>query len=200
MRQVRVAVVFDGNNIYHQLRMTNNLGVDYGRMVQWITQCVGNAEEAIPVLVGVHYYTAVTQNGGSAASEPDALQRFLNGLEMQPGFFVHRFPQRVVTKQCPSCGAQHSMAFEKGVDTSITADVLLWAGRECDIVVLITGDADLKPAVEAIPRFGAKAYLAFICVDCVARELRSAAFAAIDLKEGLCFFKGGSPPASDPPR
>jgi uncharacterized LabA/DUF88 family protein len=90
-------------------------------------------------------------------------------LDRQPGFRVfvreRRSRKKPVfcsncrtdTDRCPNCKALFERAPEKGVDSAILTDMFSLAWEEAyDVAVLVTGDADLVPAVEKIQDRGLK--------------------------------------------
>jgi hypothetical protein len=71
-----------------------------------------------------------------------------------------------------------------------------------DILVLVSGDADLAPAVENVRSLGKKVYVATWGRDSLAPRLRQACFDHIDLRAGLDHFRaeaalvGGAAPSA----
>jgi hypothetical protein len=57
----------------------------------------------------------------------------------------------------PGCGASLEGTVEKGVDTAIATDMIRLAWEDAyDVAILVTSDADLKPAVEFLGQKGVK--------------------------------------------
>ena len=90
-------------------------------------------------------------------------------LDRQPGFRVftrERKPRKkpvycgacnTETADCPNCGTPFERAIEKGVDSAILTDMFSLAWEEAyDVAILVSGDADLVPAVEKIQDRGLK--------------------------------------------
>lgn len=98
------------------------------------------------------------------------LRGWLDGfLDRQPGFRVFVRERRSRTKpvycgncksefeRCPACNQLFESAPEKGVDSAILTDMFSLAWEEAyDVAILVTGDADLIPAVEKIQDRGLK--------------------------------------------
>jgi len=98
------------------------------------------------------------------------LRRWLTSfLDRQPSFNVSIHERRVRpasiycpncgTKHetCPECGTPYARAPEKGVDSAIVTDMLSLANQSAfDVGILVTGDADLVPAVDRIQQYGLK--------------------------------------------
>lgn len=62
---------------------------------------------------------------------------------------------REATGHCPTCAAPFVRSIEKGVDSAIVTDMLLigWQGS-MDVVLVVSSDADLVPAVRALRDHG----------------------------------------------
>ncbi|MCE9583738.1 MAG: NYN domain-containing protein, partial [Planctomycetes bacterium] len=90
------------------------------------------------------------------------------------------------------------------VDTTIVADMLrLAASGAFDVAVLLSGDADLVPAVEGVRALGKQVFVASWGSSGLSARIRRAAFDHIDLLAGLPEFErlGGfhtSPAAGAP--
>ncbi len=111
-------------------------------------------------------------------------------LEMQPGFFVERFPRKANTFSCAACGAENRYTQEKEVDTTMVADMLRFAAVGAfDILVLMSGDADYAPAVEGVRAIGKQAFVATWGGAGLSSRIRRAAFDHIDLLNGLQEFE-----------
>src|SRR5947207_2611515 len=81
---MKVAIFFDGQNFYRSLtRYEDSLRVDYDRLAAWMTQQVGGPSA---LFSGAYYYV------GLSADAPPAVEGFLKGLELRPGYFVKRDP------------------------------------------------------------------------------------------------------------
>jgi len=90
-------------------------------------------------------------------------------LDRQPGYrvFVRERQSRVKSvhcrtcgkdiQDCPHCNAKIERAAEKGVDSAIITDMfsLAWEGAY-EVAILVSGDADLVPAVTRILEKGPK--------------------------------------------
>jgi uncharacterized LabA/DUF88 family protein len=98
------------------------------------------------------------------------LRKWLDSfLDRQPGFRVfvrERNPRpapaycracKDQVRSCPKCGTAFTRAIEKGVDSAILTDMFSLAWEEAfEVAILVTGDADLVPAVEKIQDRGPK--------------------------------------------
>jgi uncharacterized LabA/DUF88 family protein len=190
---MRVAIFFDGKNFYSGLKSAVGVvRLDFPRLAAWLVSRSGG-----DVLWAAHYYTGVETGDEAATASQVGLSSFLNALEMQPGFFVHRFPRKAERRTCPHCGEQIRFTQEKEVDTTMVADMLRLAAVDgFDIVVLVSGDADLAPAVENVRALGKKALVATWGLDPLARRLQGAAFDHVDLRAGLEEFRASTAPLS----
>ena len=108
-----------------------------------------------------------------ASTNPDKdanLRRWLDTfLDRQPGFRVFVRERKARKKpvycsncknsleKCPTCSTPFERAVEKGVDSAILTDMFSLAWEEAyDVAILVSGDADLVPAVEKIQDRGLK--------------------------------------------
>ena len=183
---MRVAIFIDGKNFYAGWKdRAGGRRIDFGEMARWVVKRAGGQ-----ALWGAYYYTGV-EIGASAGSEGQMkLTGFLDMLEMQPGYFVERFPRKANTFQCSVCGSENRYTQEKEVDTTMVADMLRFAAVGAfDVLVLMSGDADYAPAVEGVRAIGKQAYVATWGGAGLASRIRRAAFDHIDLLEGLLEFE-----------
>ncbi len=190
---MRVAIFFDGKNFYSGWRANaaRRQIESFKILADWIVERANGSYFA-----GAYYYTGIE----TGLQEPDGAERqrrlagFLDMLEAQTGFFVFRFPRKSRQNTCPSCGALVQFTTEKEVDTTLVADMLrLAAVNAFDIAVVVSGDADLAPAVEGVRGLGKQVYVATWGGSGLASRLRRAAFDHIDLLDGLDDFATGGP-------
>ncbi len=150
---MKICIFFDGQNFYRSLlRYDDSLRVDYDRLAVWITQKVGGDNA---VFGGAYYYVGVS------AGAPQQVEAFLKGLELRPGYFVKRDPRVRRTGRCPNCGTEYEYTTEKRVDTRLVADLIHYAANGAyDAAVLVSGDDDFVPAVEAVNALGKQVWVA----------------------------------------
>ncbi len=183
---MKVALFFDGKNFYRSWReKADGRRVDFTRLSRWLMDRVDARH-----LWGAHYYTGIEIGSAAESDAQRNLSRFLNDLEVLPGYFVYRFPRRARSGTCANCGAETRFSLEKEVDTTMVADMLrLAAVNAFDVMVLISGDTDHAPAVEGVKMLGKKVYLASWGGYGLSSRLLRAAFDHIDLLEGLAHFE-----------
>lgn len=188
--KMRVAIFFDGKNFYSGWRANASRVkiASFSRLAEWLV-----AQARGSYLAGAYYYTGI-ETGTRDAEGAEGQRRlagFLDILETQPGFFVFRFPRKVRQHHCPSCGATSKFTTEKEVDTTLVADMLrLAAVNAFDIAVVVSGDADLAPAVEGVRGLGKQVYVATWGGSGLAQRIRKAAFDHVDLLQGIDAFAG----------
>jgi uncharacterized LabA/DUF88 family protein len=187
---MRVCIFFDGKNFHSGWQnVANAPPIDFRRLVDWLVQRVGGTD-----LWGAYYYTGVETGGAAETVGQQKLSRFLNALEVLPGFFVKRFNRKSRILRCQTCHAENRFSQEKQVDTTMVADMLrLAAVNAFDVLILVSGDADLAPAVEGVQSLGRKVYVASWAGSGLSQMLHKVAFDHIDLQLGLAGFKGPSP-------
>jgi len=192
---MRVAIFFDGKNFHAGWRSRGGgARVDFARLAAWLVERAGPG-----ALWSATYYTGVESGDRAEEDGQRKLSSFLDMIEVLPGFFVRRFHRRSLSSTCDACGAESHYSHEKGVDTALVADVLLTAARGvADVVVLVSGDADLLPAVNGARDLGAKVFVSTWGGMGLSQRLRRAAFDHIDLLDGLARFqdRDGAPDAA----
>ncbi len=179
---MKVCIFIDGQNFYRSLlRYDENLRVDYDRLAVWITQAVGGPTASFE---GAYYYVGVS------AGAPALVEAFLKGLELRPGYFVKREPRVRRSGRCPACGADYDYTTEKRVDTRLVADMCHFAAIGAfDTAVLVSGDDDFVPAVEAVSLLGRRVWVATWSADDLSIALRVKCFGHLHLSEGLGTFR-----------
>jgi len=179
---MKVSIFFDGQNFYRSLqRYDEALRVDYDRLAAWITHAVGGATA---IFGGAYYYV------GLSADAPPLVEGFLKGLELRPGYFVKREPRVRRTGRCPACGGDYEYTTEKRVDTRLVADIIQYAAIGAfDVAVLVSGDDDFVPAVEAVNALGRQVWVATGSAEEMSKEIRVRCFGQIHLSEGVGSFR-----------
>ena len=179
---MNVKIFFDGQNFYRSLlRYDESLRVDYDRLALWITEAAGGPAAAF---CGAYYYV------GISADAPPLVEGFLKGLELRPGYFVRREPRVRRTGHCPSCGLDYEYTTEKRVDTRLVAELIQYAANGAfDAAVLVSGDDDFVPAVEAVNALGKRVWVATWSAEELSSDLRVRCFGQIRLSEGLAAFR-----------
>jgi hypothetical protein len=179
---MKICIFIDGQNFYRSLqRYDETLRVDYDRLATWITQTVGGPTA---MFGGAYYYVGVS------AGAPPLVEGFLKGLELRPGYFVKREPRVRRTGRCSVCGGEYEYTTEKRVDTRLVADLIHYAANNAyDAAVLISGDDDFVPAVEAVNALGKQVWVATWSADELSTDLRVRCFGYIHLSEGISAFR-----------
>ena len=185
-----VKIFFDGQNFYRALlRYDDSLRVDYDRLATWITQAVAGPAG---VFCGAYYYV------GISADAPPLVEGFLKGLELRPGYFVRREPRVRRAGHCPSCGNDYEYTTEKRVDTRLVAELIQYAANGAfDAAVLVSGDDDFVPAVEAVNALGKRVWVATWSAEELSSDLRVRCFGQIRLSEGIPAFRVERPRIPD---
>ncbi len=179
---MKVSVFFDGQNFYRSLqRYDESLRVDYDRLAAWITQAAGGPGA---IFAGAHYYVGVS------ADAPPLVEGFLKGLELRPGYFVKRELRVRRSGRCPACSADYEYTTEKRVDTRLVADIIQYAAIGAfDAAVLVSGDDDFVPAVEAVNSLGKQVWVATWSAEELSKDLRVRCFGQIHLSDGIGAFR-----------
>jgi len=179
---MKICIFFDGQNFYRSLqRFDENLRVDYDRLAAWITQAVGGGGA---MFGGAYYYVGVSPDA------PQVVEGFLKGLELRPGYFVRREPRVRRSVRCPQCGEEYEYTTEKRVDTRLVADLIHHAANDnFDAAVLVSGDDDFVPAVEAVNALGKQVWVATWSAEELSSDLRVRCFGHLQLSDGVAAFR-----------
>ena len=179
---MNVKIFFDGQNFYRSLlRYDESLRVDYDRLAVWITQTVAGPGG---VFCGAYYYVGISSDA------PPLVEGFLKGLELRPGYFVRREPRVRRSGRCPACGLDYEYTTEKRVDTRLVAELIQYAANGAfDAAVLVSGDDDFVPAVEAVNALGKRVWVATWSAEELSSDLRVRCFGQVRLSEGLAAFR-----------
>jgi hypothetical protein len=179
---MKVCIFFDGQNFYRSLlRFDESLRVDYDRLALWITQAVGGPTA---LFGGAYYYV------GLSSDAPPLVEGFLKGLELRPGYFVKREPRVRRSGRCFTCGTEYEYTTEKRVDTRLVADLIHYAANGAyDAAVLVSGDDDFVPAVEAVNALGKQVWVATWSAEELSKDLRVRCFGQLHLSEGIGAFR-----------
>jgi uncharacterized LabA/DUF88 family protein len=136
MEDERVMIFIDGNNLYHELKgHFGRSDLDFAKFCQ---KLAGRR-----TLVRTYYYNASVDSD----REPDRHSRqlkFFRSLQRLP-YFELRLGRLVYfdwPKQPP---------IEKGVDVKLSTDMVVHAFRNSyDTAILVSGDTDYSPALQAV--------------------------------------------------
>lgn len=147
----RVTFLIDGFNLYHSIcNASKDLS---GASTKWLnikSLCSGYIHllGKTAALHEIYYFSALAKH--LQAKNPNVTKRHQDYIKclQATGVIVelNRFKKK--SMRCPSCGHKWSKYEEKETDVSIAIKLLeLFITNSCDIVVLVTGDTDLAPAV-----------------------------------------------------
>lgn len=142
---VRVAAYVDGFNLY------NGMHDARGRRGLWLNleSLLASLLRPNQQLVVVHYFTALVIGPGQPHQQTylDALASYCSVTKLHVG----RFQQKSV--RCRSCGSSWTSYEEKESDVSLAVQLLEDAARNIfDQALIVSGDSDMKPAVDAVRR------------------------------------------------
>jgi hypothetical protein len=179
---MKVCIFIDGQNFYRSLtRYDEGLRVDYDRLAVWITQTVGGPSA---LFAGAYYYVGISPGA------PALVESFLKGLELRPGYFVKREVRVRRGGRCPMCGGDYEYTTEKRVDTRLVADMCHYAAIGAfDAAVLVSGDEDFVPAVEAVNALGRQVWVATWSAEELSSDLRVRCFGHLHLSDGVPAFR-----------
>lgn len=138
----RVAIYCDGSNIFHGLRDNfPEMTLNYERLIDRIVHAVPDRE-----LFRVYFYQGLPVHDPAAAR----MQRFVSRLQRIP--YVEVRARKLIAGPGP---LGSTMYREKGIDVQLAVDMVSMAHRGLyDAAALVSGDADLVPAVRAAKEAG----------------------------------------------
>jgi len=143
--QNRVFLVIDGNNFYHrlkELKLKNLLDFDYEKFTEFLT-----GKRELELVLKKYYIAPIREEPNNLKSRKLMInqQKLLGKLQ----------------KQGWEIGFGHLLKtdnyHEKGVDVLIAVDLLVGAYENIyDIIILVSSDTDLIPAIEKARRMKKK--------------------------------------------
>lgn len=140
----------DGFNLYHSVvslqndKSISSKWLDIKRLCQSHLYLIGKDAK----LTDIFYFSALAYH--LAQNDPDKIQRHRKyiacleeiGLHIQLAKFKKKF------YFCDQCNARNKRHEEKETDVAIASKIFeLFYNDDCDTIVLVTGDTDLRPAV-----------------------------------------------------
>jgi uncharacterized LabA/DUF88 family protein len=146
----RVVFLIDGFNLYH-----STLDIRYhhqGLLVKWLNiyglcdsllHNVGNKA----TLEKIYYFSAYAYH----LNDPSIIQRHSDYIECLKSTGIEPILSRFKSKTiiCPFCKREFVKHEEKETDVAIASKLLeVLEKKECENVVLVTGDTDIIPAIE----------------------------------------------------
>lgn len=160
----RVAIFIDGSNFYHATRKVfRKTQIKFDALAAKLTNRLPGRK-----LIRVYYYNAVSEQD-SGSDQYKNQQRFLEYLRHTPylqlklGRLERRTidwssltpkQKQVVEKELGRPLPEYTHV-EKGVDVQMSVDMLhLAVTNTYDVAVIISGDGDFAPAVEAVKELG----------------------------------------------
>ena len=173
----RTMFFIDGLNVYHAIknsRLEKYKWLDYWELAK---KFIGKKDELKSVLCFTAY--AVWDNDKTKRHRCLISANRNRGVEVIFGRF------RRVTKSCRQCKKKYSTYEEKRTDVNIAIHLLTNAYKDnYDKAVLISGDSDIIPAVEAVKKaFPKKEISLVIPVGGKARELAGVIGSSVRMKE-----------------
>lgn len=153
---MRVAIFIDAKYFYEGWRDdAGRRDLDFFKLATWIVTAVGGTR-----FMGAHYYAGVDQNDPLHPVQAK-VAAFLDGVADVPGFFVHRFEQRILSRTCEGCGKVGHRSKALGLKCSVVADMIRLAAKNgFDTAVLVANDSDFAPGLEAVRGLGKRACVA----------------------------------------
>lgn len=138
-----VIAYIDGFNLYFGLKAMNQPGVKWLDIHALLTKQLRPGE----VLVEVNYFTARVKGDQGKQNRQNT---YLKALE-STGVKIYYGNYQKGKAKCRACGATRTTYSEKRTDVNIATHMLVDSFQgSYDKAILITGDSDLVPPVEAI--------------------------------------------------
>jgi len=179
-------IFVDGSNLYGSTMTYDKSApakIDFELFsAQLIKACKAESYE------GTYYYCSYAPTlPGQTAEQKEGLNRlmkFYEAIEYKTGYTVKKSVRKVRETHCKKCDAKTIITVEKGTDSSLITDMLSLAWEDAfDIAILVSDDADFRPAVEFLRGKGKKVYHATFDSLKQGQALRKACFGQIALEE-----------------
>jgi uncharacterized LabA/DUF88 family protein len=157
----RVMIFIDGSNLYHSLKnIFGRTDLDMGKFSKKLLER--------RKLIRVYYYNAKV----GMKEEPERYkhqQQFFAGINAIPYFELRL--GRLVYNNWPNVPP-----YEKGIDVQLTTDMLTHSFKNnYDVAILVAGDSDFAPALQALKDSGKHVEVALFGKGGASRELRKVA-------------------------
>lgn len=173
MNKKRAIVFVDGNNWYHNVKkvVKKPRALDFEKIGKLVCGRFGLEFK------GVRYYNSVPDIDLGEENYYKHMV-FLAGLKRK-GVEVNTRRLKVIRSN------GKKLRVEKGVDVKIASDMIDFClvNDDCDVCILISGDADFLPAMNVIKRQGREVITASVGRG-YSRDLRSGDFRYVVLKKG----------------
>ena len=143
----RVIAYIDGFNLYFGVKSKG------WKRLYWLSPglLARNLLKSDQVLVGTKYFTSRISPTPGDPDKPKRQATWLEVVELEAGttiYYGHYLAKRMT---CHSCGASWTQQEEKMTDVCIAVELMRDAHRDAfDVALVISGDSDLAPAVEAV--------------------------------------------------
>jgi uncharacterized LabA/DUF88 family protein len=196
----KISLFIDDATFYHGWKETGHgLRIIFHELNAWLQREMGAAS-----IVGAHYYAAIDP---PATDAPDAVIRrhaFLEMLEQQTGYFVHKYSRTSNRSLCVKCGMENRIPHQHDLDVAMTVDALRAAHNDVDGMVFISNTAALQPLLDALQTMGKIAVVSSWQPEDIPHRLRKSAYATLDLSLGMDSFcvanERTEPSRTEPPR
>jgi uncharacterized LabA/DUF88 family protein len=143
-KKTRVISYIDGFNLYFGLREQG------WRKYMWLDLTKLSASVLLPncELLHTKYFTSRIRGNIGKAERQSA---FLDAMQSLPQLTIYYGRFQPDPKQCQKCGHYAYHPQEKKTDVNIATQLMCDAFHDCfDTALIISGDADLVPPVEAV--------------------------------------------------
>jgi uncharacterized LabA/DUF88 family protein len=154
-----VSFIVDGLNLYHSLREMEGLSkkpsrwLDLQRLCESYLFAIGRRLGIRAELGAIHYFSAYPNPTTVRENEVVERQRIYIAALEATGVSVTMSPFKNRDVRCPHCRIVFKRAEEKETDVAMAVKLVEVCARgEASIVVLISGDSDLRPAVATARR------------------------------------------------
>lgn len=167
----KLILFVDASNLYHSIKQLNinPNSIDYHKLFSTIA----GVEQPV-----VRFYTA-PKRYEQGQKQRAAQQSFFESLKKNPNLTIHLGTLQIIR------GTNNLTFKEKGVDVKIAVDLITLAEKDnYDIAILLSGDADLVPAVENVRERGKRVINAYFAKSS-GKELRDKSNSAFRINEEL---------------
>jgi uncharacterized LabA/DUF88 family protein len=155
--------------------------LDFPALAEWIRHQIGAA-----MMTGVHYYATVDPLATDPTEGATRRHGFLDMLDQQPGYFVHRFSRSAQKHICVKCGSENRIMQHQEVDLAMVVDAMRGAAvGSFDVAVVLSSNPSLLLLCDGLHAVGKQLIVAGWSAAEVPARLKRAAFSTLDLSMGL---------------
>ncbi len=163
--------IVDGSFLYHAAQTVDrNLKIDH---VKFLRMLRNDSTRRGLDFQQAHFFVSVN---GDQSEGSRSFQNYLQRMEPEgPHYSLHKYPTKLSTRNCKTCGDEYTAQTESGVDCGIVINMIKMASKgRIRHVYLCAGDADFLEAIEYLKSTYGITFTLVGAKGCIAASLQSA--------------------------